>query len=180
MRNFLPMLQQWSNWSVWATWLLCLAVITALGMVRVVTDAEYAFASLGLLPALFVTWVGGRKSGLALAVFASVMWLAADILSERQFSFLWIPWVNAFTRLLTYTLLVLLLDQIRIQLLEEHLTAIKDGLTGLGNKNQFLLDGESEVERSKRYDHHMAIVFLDLDFLRYLTIPKVMIKGIKR
>ena len=107
-----------------------------------------------------------------LAFFAAAMWAISDIASERQFSAIWVPWLNALTRLMTYSLVVLLAAQVRLQLEREHELATRDALTGLQNRWAFLDAGASEVERSRRYAHPIAVVFLDLDDFKQLNDTK--------
>jgi Diguanylate cyclase, GGDEF domain len=158
-----------SGWRRWAAWLVCIGTILLLGALRTATDAEYSFASLALLPVLAIAWMEGRRNGLLLAFFAAGMWAIADIASERQFSSAWVPWANAATRLMTYSLLVLLAAQVRLQLVRAHELATHDPLTGLLNRRAFLEAGASETERSKRYAHSLSVVFLDLDDFKQLN-----------
>lgn len=161
-----------TGWHRWAAWFICIGTIILLGALRTETDAEYAFASLALLPVLAITWTEGRRNGLLLAWLAAAMWAIADIASERQFSSTWIPWVNAATRLMTYSLLVILTAQVRLQLERAHELATHDPLTGLLNRRAFFEAGASETERSQRYAHSLSIVFLDLDNFKQLNDSK--------
>ena len=89
----------------------------------------------------------GRGNGLLMAFLGAVMWTVGDIASERQFSTSWIPWANAVTRWMTYSLVAILAAQIlRMQFEREHEHASHDALTGLQNRRTFFY----EVERSKR------------------------------
>jgi diguanylate cyclase (GGDEF)-like protein len=51
----------------------------------------------------------------------------------------------------------------------EHEYATRDPLTGLQNRRAFLEGGNIEVERSKRYSHPLAVIFLDLDNFKKLN-----------
>lgn len=53
-----------------------------------------------------------------------------------------------------------------------HEQATRDVLTGLQNRRAFLEAGIYEVERSKRYAYHLAVVFLDLDDFKQLNDTK--------
>jgi diguanylate cyclase (GGDEF)-like protein len=159
----------WKGWHLWAAWFVCLAALFLLGLLRVATDAEFTFSSLAILPVLAIAWIGGRASGLFVASLATAMWIAADILSDRQFGSQWIPWTNAAMRLMTYGLVALLVAQVRLLFEREHLHATHDALTGLKNRRAFLEAGDSEVERAMRYPHAMAVIFLDLDDFKQLN-----------
>ena len=144
-------------------------MILVLGLIRKATDAEFAFASLALVPVLFTAWISGKWGGLLTAALAAGMWAVGDIASERQFEALWIPWANAITRMVTYSLVALLAAQVRFHFEQEHEHATRDALTGLINRRAFLEAGLSEVERSERYSHSLAVIFLDLDNFKQLN-----------
>lgn len=141
-------------------------------MIRVKTDAEFAFASLVLLPVIVVAWFGGKRYGVFLAFIASIMWLMSDLTSNQQFSFSWIPWVNAFTRMTIYSFLAFLIALVHQLLGSERKQATHDFLTGLQNRRGFLEKGNAEVVRSKRYGHPLAVFFLDLDNFKSLNDTK--------
>ncbi len=100
------------------------------------------------------------------------MWAVSDMTPGRQFSAPWIPWANAVTRLMTYSLVALLVAQVRLQFEREHELATSDTLTRLLNRRAFLEAGAFEVNRSKRYGHPLAVVFLDLDDFKQLNDTK--------
>ncbi len=162
----------WLGWRRWLAWSIFGSVIFLLGAARSVTDADFAFASMALLPVLVIAWVGGKRNGLIAASLAAAMWTVADVVSDRQFSSLWIPWTNAVTRWMTYSLVAFLVAQVRLQLEREHKHASRDVLTGLHNRRAFLEAGAAEVERSKRYSHPLAVTFLDLDKFKQINDSK--------
>ena len=171
-KSYFPVRTYWTGWRRWAAWSICVSALFLLGVLRMETDAEFTFASLALLPVLVIAWIGGKWNGLSIAFLAAVMWNVADIASERQFSAPWIPWANAVTRLMTYSLVALLAAQVRLQLEREHELATSDPLTRLQNSRSFLEAGAFEVDRSKRYGHPLAVVFLDLDDFKQLNDTK--------
>ena len=162
----------WVSWRLALAWLISIIIVIMLGQVRVSTDAEFTFASLVLLPVLFMSWIGGARHGFLMAMFAAVMWGVADIFSEKVFSAWWVPWANSATRLMTYCLVVYFVAQIRLGFEQVQAHASQDALTGLQNRRAFIEAGEVEVERSKRYAHSMAVVFLDLDNFKQLNDSK--------
>lgn len=159
----------WIGWRRWAAWSICVSAIFLLGALRTATDADFTFTSLAILPVLAIAWIGGKRHGLLAAFLAAAMWSVADIVSERQFSTEWIPWANAITRLMTYSLVALLAAQVRLQFERQHTHATRDALTGLQNRRAFFEAGASEVERSKRYAHPLTVIFLDLDDFKQLN-----------
>ncbi len=162
----------WTGWRRWAARSISVCALFLLGVLRLETDAEFAFASLALLPVLAIAWIGGKWNGLSIAFLAAVMWSVSDIASERQFGAPWIPWANALTRLMTYSIVALLVAQVRLLFEREHEFATSDALTQLQNRRAFLEAGAFEVDRAKRYGHPQAVVFLDLDDFKQLNDTK--------
>ena len=162
----------WSGWRRWAIWSVCLTAILVPATLQIATDAEFTFAALELLPVLVIAWMGGKRNGLLLAFLAVAMWAVSDIVSERQFSAPWVPWANAATRLMTYSVVALLAAQLRLQFEREHELATQDALTGLQNRRAFLEAGDAEVERSKRYGRSLAVIFLDIDDFKQINDSK--------
>lgn len=162
----------WAGWRRWAAWSICISAILPLGIFHAITDAEFALASLALLPVLVIAWLGGKWNGLVMAFIAAAMWTAGDIASGRQFSAPWIPWVNIATHFMTYSLVAVLAAQVRLQFKREHEHATRDVLTGLLNRRAFFDAGASEAERSKRYARPLSVVFLDLDDFKQLNDAK--------
>ncbi len=160
---------QWTGWRRWVGWLACIGAIVFLGAVRTATDAEFAFASIALLPVLVIAWMESRGKAVFVAFVAAAVWTVGDIASERQFSAVWIPWANAVTRLMTYGFVAILASQVRLQFAREHEYATRDALTGLQNRRVFLEAGGYEVERSKRYKLPLTVIFLDLDDFKQLN-----------
>jgi diguanylate cyclase (GGDEF)-like protein len=72
-------------------------------------------------------------------------------------------------RLATYSLVAALTAKVRSLLHREHERATRDELTGLGNRWHLLDSGELAVQRSRRYAHPVAIVYLDLDQFKQLN-----------
>lgn len=150
-------------------WFFAAAIIVSLGLLRTATDAEYTFASAAIVPVLAVAWVGGRNDGYFLSLLAAVVWISADIRSERQFSAAWIPFANGFTQLVTYSLVSYLIDHMKVLLVREKELSTHGDLTKLLNRRAFFELGDAEVNRSKRYDHSIAVAFLDLDDFKQLN-----------
>jgi diguanylate cyclase (GGDEF)-like protein len=156
------------GWRPWIAWLIGIGTIFLLGALRTETDVELTFASFAFVPVLVIAWIGGKNNGLLMAFISAGIWVVVDVATHRQFSAPWIPWVNATTRWLTYSLVVILTTQVRLQFVQAIEYATRDSLTGLLNRRSFLDIGEQEANRSKRYGHTMAVVFIDLDNFKKL------------
>ena len=160
------------GWRRTLVWALALGSIALLGAIRLLTNAEFAFASMALLPVLAIAWFAGFRSGLILAFLAAMVVTIGDVAAGRQFTSFWIPWSNTAVNWINYSLVALVGAHLRFLLEREHEKTIRDPLTGLHNRRAFLELGAIEVERSKRYRHQFAVVFLTLDNLGKLNVAK--------
>ena len=152
-----------------AAWCVGAIAVAALGLLRTATDAEYIFASAAILPVAAISWISGQRDGLALSLLAAVMWTSADLLSQRQFSMAWIPFVNGLTHFFTNAYISYLTARVSALLEREKELASHDPLTGLFNRRAFYAAGEAEASRSQRYGKPLAVAFLDLDDFKRLN-----------
>lgn len=162
----------WIGWNRIAAWVICVLIVGLLGGLRSATDAHFAFASLAFLPVLAIAWIEGTGAGIFVALLAAIMWMTSDMVSEPISILSWIPWANAVTRFMTYSLLAILAAQVYDKFEKEHDQATLDTLTGLGNRRAILEAGETEVARAKRYGRSMAVFFIDLDCFKQLNDAK--------
>jgi len=59
----------------WVQTLLALVATTGIGLFDLFTDPQLSFSSLYFIPALAVTWFGGRRAGYAVCVFSLFIWV---------------------------------------------------------------------------------------------------------
>ncbi|MBS0576022.1 MAG: GGDEF domain-containing protein [Proteobacteria bacterium] len=153
-------------------WFICLAVIIALGIFRIATQAQFAFASLMLLPVLVGTWISGRTAGWLLAVFASALWGYADYSSGKFLESLLVPLLNALVHLVNYGITVELTRGVMVLLQREFNTARMDRLTGLLNRRGFMEMAAQQVSIAERIGASVVIAFIDLDRFKQLNDTK--------
>ncbi len=148
---------------------LAAAMIIGLGFLRVATDAEYAFTSVSIIPVIVAAWCCGRNPGTLLAALAAVSWAIGDFAANKVYSSEWIPAINATTRAVTYVAVVLIVSWLKDLLTQVEHMAAHDHLTGLLNRRAFGDFGAEEIERSRRYKHSLALIFIDLDNFKKLN-----------
>lgn len=148
---------------------LALAALAALLALRIATGAEYAFASLALLPVIAAAWYSGVICGQVMAVIGAGIWIVGDVQSGQydwQSSALW---ANCLPRLVTYAIAAALTCSVARQLRRERELARSDALTGLANRRLFVQRCDIELERSRRYGHSLGMLYLDLDNFKQLN-----------
>lgn len=145
------------------------ATLIALFLIRASSGAEFAFASLALLPVIWSAWVSGRAGGWVMALLATATWIAGDLASDREFSSAWVPWLNGLVHAVMYLLVATLAAELQGLLQREHDRATRDELTGLLNRRHFLDAGQLEVARAIRHERPLTVLFLDLDHFKQLN-----------
>ena len=152
-----------------AVLLACLATIAVLGLVRVATEAQFAFASLMLVPVLLSAWYVGPSAGWGAAGFATGLWAAADYGAFEPKSLAWVPFANAAIRFLNYGLVIEMARRLQHRLVRESTEATVDILTGLPNRRGFFEAAEREIEYARRLRWPVALVYIDLDRFKVLN-----------
>jgi len=146
--------------------LLPLGGVMVLGLADWITsralDAHLALSLLMLIPIYIAVRVVGTKSGLLVAASGGLFCLVLDVfvLSTPQLRFFRIG--LAATHLALYaTAIAWALD--RRRLLAERALSTTDFLTGVANRRGFYQTLTHEIERSRRYQSPMTLLYLDCD-----------------
>ena len=149
--------------------LVAASIIVLLGLFRISTEAEFALASAAIVPVVLVSWLNGFAWGGVFSMMAALMWVYADYILGREFSSHWIPFANGLTRLATYLFVAYLTASKRALLMKQIEMATHDALTGIPNRRSFVATGQVEIVRALRYQHAVAVIFIDLDNFKQLN-----------
>jgi diguanylate cyclase (GGDEF)-like protein len=116
-----------------------------------------------LIPIALLTWLVGRRFGIAASVISAAVWVGIDIAGEEAFLpasvYIW----NTFIVLAFFLIVVLLLSALRKALEHERELAQTDYLTGAVNPRFFFELLQMEIDRSLRYAHPFTIAYIDID-----------------
>jgi diguanylate cyclase (GGDEF)-like protein len=141
---------------------LSLVWILLAGMFHYLTGTQYEFHLIFLLPVVAVCWfVSPQAAGLT-TFFSAAVWLAADWMAPHATNFQ-VFLVNETVRLSVFSLVVVLVDQLRRAFERESSLARIDILTELPNRRDLYEIGGVEIERARRYRHPLTVISLDLD-----------------
>lgn len=138
-----------------------LALLLALLHYR--TGLAYEFHVLFSLPVLAAGWFLGFRSGLALAVLVTGLWLLTDNLLGASAIFSLPGLFNTCMRLAIFAGEAWLLGQMRTALDCEIRLAREDGLTGLPNRRAFHERSALVLAQAFRNPMPVTAVFIDLD-----------------
>ncbi len=144
-------------------WLLSLGLTLVLGAIDYLTGPEIAFSVFYLVPVSCAAYFLGRRPGLAIAVLSAIVWLAADVADGPQLSSPLIHYWNAFTRLVFFGLMTVVLTAWRGAYEQQRALARADFLTGVANSRAFFETAELELERARRFKRPVSLIYMDVD-----------------
>ncbi len=143
--------------------LLAGVLMVLFGVVDYLTGVEISFSIVYLMPISLAVWYAGKRSGIVVSIFATSLWLAADMTAGHLYSHPAIPIWNACVRFIFFIVVSILLSRIRTQLQREEQMADTDPLTSLANRRLFFERVQFELERCRRYKRYFTIAYIDLD-----------------
>jgi diguanylate cyclase (GGDEF)-like protein len=151
-------------------WFLCaLLLVCILGIADYLTGYEISFAFFYLAPVLIATWYAGRKYAFIVSLFAAVVWHFANSMAGEHYSYSFIPYWNAATRLGFFVVVTILLSRLRFSLENERERSRMDPLTGVFNIRAFEDIASTELKRASRNDKPITVAYLDLDDFKNLN-----------
>lgn len=139
--------------------------IPALGLVDYLSGPEMAFSVFYLLPLSIIGWLSAdsRFFPSLASVLAALTWIAADIAAGARYSSVLVPLWNTATRLAIFSIVVILLQNLRSAAAEQRQLAEVDALTGVANGRTFMSAIGSEIERVKRHPGPISVAYIDVD-----------------
>jgi diguanylate cyclase (GGDEF)-like protein len=158
--NFLARLEKRSR----LFWILIgFVLIAGVGVLDFLTGYEFAFSFFYLFPISLISWLTGRRPGIAAALASALVWLVTDVaagnLYSQRFIYVW----NTLIVFGSFVVVVLLLTALKKSLEYQRELAQTDYLTGALN-SRFLFDLlQIEIDRSRRYKHPFSIAYIDID-----------------
>ena len=110
-----------------------------------------------------IAWAVGRNAGLNISVLSASVWLISNLLSGQSFSNEFIGVWNTLLRFGFYSVVTILLADLRNALEEEHILANTDPLTGAMNRRSFNEITEKKMISSEIQNHPYTMVYIDID-----------------
>lgn len=146
-----------------AALLIGFSLIGLIGFADYLIGYELASSVFYVLPIALITWLAGRRYGIAASVLSAFVWLAADYFSRLVYPSLLIPVWNTLIRLAFFVIIALLLSALHRALRREAQLARIDYLTGAVNSRFFYELAQMEIERFERYHRPFTLAYIDLD-----------------
>lgn len=140
----------------------CALLFAGVAMLDWVTGYEVSVASFYLLPVAVAALSFGRSGALMAALAATIIWRMADHYSGRDYSMAWIPYANALSRLIFFSVSGYLLAALtEARHIAEELSRT-DRLTGAANSRRFFERLEEEIS-GQPPALGVALAYIDLD-----------------
>lgn len=151
-----------------STIITCVALI---GLADYLTGSDLNVSVFYILPVSVAAWAFGRRAGLLVGILCALVWAAQLMYTdfERVLAHpLTASW-NTASRLITYSIIALMLGDIRRHYIHERRQARYDDLTGAlqGRAFRDLLD--LEIERARRLGRRLTLAYVDLDGFKALN-----------
>lgn len=143
-----------------------LAVILMIGLVAwldFITGYELSFSIFYLFPVVLAGWYVGKKFACLVSVISAVNWLVLDYGSGRVYSNIFIPFWDAFVRLVFFLVVMMLVTRLKSLLAYQEVLAELDGLTGLYNARAFREKCAALFPLAVRNKHAATLAYIDLD-----------------
>jgi diguanylate cyclase (GGDEF)-like protein len=144
-----------------AIWILSnnILFVIILGYADYLTGYSRSISVFYLIPVLIATWYTGVGAGILIALIAVLSTTASGILTphlpDKYFTLYW----NAIFRFLFFITSILILNAWK----KERFYARMDYLTGINNRYNFFEILRAELERCRRFNHPLSIVYMDVD-----------------
>jgi diguanylate cyclase (GGDEF)-like protein len=134
-----------------------------IGYLDWITGTEISLSFFYVLPVMLIAWFEGGTAAAAIALFCTVIWLAADLLSGLVYSNFAVAFWNGIMRMGIFLIVAYSFSTIKKLLKRESEQARIDYLTRVSNARYFYEQAEKEISRAARYNRPLAIAYLDID-----------------
>jgi len=138
-------------------------LLTLLGMIDYLAEADRSFLVFYLIPVFLVTLRAGLWPGLLMSVAGTAVWFLANVNQFQQLPGELIPFWNLAVTLGVFAFFTYLLFSLLNALDQEREMSRYDPLTGVANRRYFLELLDAEISRSRRYRRPFTLVYMDLD-----------------
>jgi diguanylate cyclase (GGDEF)-like protein len=144
-------------------WLLSVFAIALISAAISLVKNHVDLRLLLIIPVLLASWYGGRKTGAAIALLSAIAFFTTDF-SPHFYNLSTIsPGYDLLVAALVYLFISIIVTNFRKVHSVEIVAADTDTLTGVSSSRKFYTDLENEINRSRRYGHSFALVYLDVD-----------------
>ena len=144
-------------------------MVFLLGYLDYLSGFEMSFSLFYLLPVSIVAWFVNRNYSLLVAVISALAWLISNLLAGEIYIHPSIGLWNTLVRLGFFTIVSILLTNLKEAMEKEKTLSRTDYLTGITNSRAFYELASFELLRAKRYAHPLTVAYIDLDNFKQIN-----------
>jgi diguanylate cyclase (GGDEF)-like protein len=133
------------------------------GVVDVLTGSEIHVVSLYFIPLVIAGSRLEKTDAVVVALFSTLVWMAALYMDGARYSQGWVWGVNFLTQGWAFLMVTLLVSRLTAKLKQEQVLRKLDPLTGLKNRHGFHQHSQLALALCNRYMRPVALVYIDLD-----------------
>jgi diguanylate cyclase (GGDEF)-like protein len=135
----------------------------SVGILNYLAGPDLSTWILYLIPIFLMTWFTERWIGVLMSIITALTWLIADYNSGATYWDHAIPYWNYTARLCSFIIFTFILSALKSAMEKEKELSRIDFLTGVGNGRYFIELANMEINRARRYEHPLTVVYIDLD-----------------
>jgi diguanylate cyclase (GGDEF)-like protein len=124
---------------------------------------EISLSFFYLIPLGLAAWYLGRPAGYLVAFFCVVVWDLANRANGQILSNELIRYWNMGIRMASYSVVALVLGELKLAIQVERTIARTDYLTGIFNSREFNTQLQFEIQRAGRLMYPVSFAYIDLD-----------------
>jgi diguanylate cyclase (GGDEF)-like protein len=124
---------------------------------------------LHLVPVLFVTWFAGPRWGMFFAVAMTISQAITGAWLETESVNRYYRYLDLSSDFIATVLLVWMQTRLRNTYEQINHLARHDALTGIVNRKGFYEVLQAEMDRKKRYDHPLTLIYFDCDNFKFVN-----------
>jgi diguanylate cyclase (GGDEF)-like protein len=140
-----------------------IALVVVIGIIDYLTGIELNFSIFYLIPVALMAVYAGMWWGVITAILSGIAWLLADYFGGAVHSSALIFYWDDFVRMGFFLIVAVILSRLRITFMELQRLSMNDPLTGLLNFRAFNRAASMEIDRARRNNQVLSVVFLDVD-----------------
>jgi len=138
-------------------------LVAAMGTIDYLTGPDYSLSVLYLIPVILAAWFGGKWAGVAMSLLAALAWLVAELMGKKTHEYPVVLYWNDFMELVVFLVVSNIMSALKNSLEQQRLAARTDHLTGIPNRRYFYDLAGLEINLSRRYQHPLTVVYIDID-----------------
>lgn len=140
-----------------------LLLFAFVGALDYISGSEISLAFLYLIPVAFAIWYVDDRMRSLVTFLSICAFLLSDWTTGSGYSQAIIHYWNGSLRMLTFLLVLWLLQEFKHALAHERMFAQTDYLTGIANYREFHQQVHAELQRASRSKRPISLAYIDLD-----------------